>query len=126
MGKAVGKMRVGVLVYSAEILLPCRLHWLLWQGQCGGGCVCVSVGSWKETHLVVHSCWVLRSGTPLSCHSHRELPPAQHTLLPFPGVSVSPGAELAAAASQLVHKQGRRLTRLQTVLVLRAKELRRR
>ena len=43
--------------------------------------------------------------------------------LPFLGVSRSPGAELVAAASQLVREQARRLRQLQTVLVLWAKEL---
>ena len=100
--------RHGVLVCLAKISLPCRLRWPLWQ--CGGGGVCASLSSWKETHLVVHSCRVLRSGTPLSCRSHRQLPPLLQTLLPFPGVSSSPGAELAAAASQLVREQARRPT----------------
>lgn len=73
---------------------------------------------------MVHSCQVLWSRTPpISCRGHRQLPPAQHTLLPFPSVSRSPGAELATAASQLVREQVRRLTQLQTVLVLWAKEL---
>lgn len=72
--------------------------------------MCAPLGSWKEAHLVVLSCWVLRSGTPFSCSSHRQLAPAQHASLPFPGISGSPGAELASVASQLVCEQARRLT----------------
>lgn len=60
---------------------------------------------------MVHSCWVLWIGTPLCCHRQRQLSPAQPTLLPFPRVPrVCPGAGLVAAASQLVHKQAKRLT----------------
>lgn len=70
----------------------------------------------KESHLVVHGCWVLRSRTPV-CHSHRELSPAQPTLLPectlgrvggcsFPaGVQASKEADTTANSAGDVDKR---------------------
>lgn len=111
-GNAAGKTRPGVLVYLAKISLPCRL---CWQRQCGGG-VRVCIPEQLEEDL---------PGGPLLLGVTEQDPPLLPwpQTLPFLGVSRCPGAELAAAASHPVREQARRLTRLQTVLVLWAKKL---
>lgn len=101
-------------------LLVSWYTWYTWLGSCWlAGCAgCCGRGNEVGAHV-----WVLASVTeqelnpltPLSCCSL--LPPARHTplsSLPFPGVPKSPGEDLAAVASQLVHEQ-----------MLWAKELRR-
>lgn len=95
-------------LYSAEIPLLCRLwHCGRSDGGWGGAALC----SWKEFTWWSTAAGVREQDPPL-------LPQPQGTvsctatLLPSPGVA---WAELVAAASQLMHKQARRL---QTVLVM--------
>lgn len=98
--EAAGKTPFGVLVHLvhlAGILLACRLCWLLWQRQRGGG-PRVGPGQHYRTGAKPSDPTVLLQPAA-SCTSHPSFFPS------FPGCTQIPREDLAAVASQLVHEQ---------------------